>query len=60
MDLATITEIARSLWVVWLMVLFGGIVFWAYRPKNKKRFEEDGNIIFKNDDQNGGAAHGKN
>ncbi len=62
MDLTTVTEVARSLWVVWLMILFGAIVFWAMRPKNKKRFEEDGNIIFKDDpvnnDKNGGAAHG--
>jgi len=57
MDLTTITEIARSLWVVWLMVVFGGIVFWALRPKNKKRFEDDAKIIFKND-KNGGATHG--
>ena len=58
MDLASITEIARSLWVVWLVVLFVALVFWAYRPKNKKRFEEDGNIIFRDDDKNGGAANG--
>ena len=57
MDMTTIVEVARSLWVVWLVVLFGSIVFWAFRPKNKKRFEEDANIIFKND-KNGGAAHG--
>ena len=57
MDLMTLTEIARSLWVVWLMGLFAGIVFWAFRPKNKKRFEDDAMIIFKND-KNGGPAHG--
>lgn len=57
MDWTTITEVARSLWVVWLMILFVGIIFWALRPKNKKRFEEDAMIIFKND-KNGGPAHG--
>ncbi|MGD9512366.1 MAG: cbb3-type cytochrome oxidase subunit 3 [Geminicoccaceae bacterium] len=40
----------RSLWVVWLMLIFLGIVFWAYRPKNKRRFESDGMIPFREDD----------
>ena len=37
MNLAEFYEIVRSLWVVWLMILFAGIVFWAFRPKNKQR-----------------------
>lgn len=49
MDWQQILEVVRSLWVVWLMILFIGIVFWAYRPKNKKRFEEHGRIPFKDD-----------
>ncbi|MCR4378300.1 MAG: cbb3-type cytochrome c oxidase subunit 3 [Rhodospirillales bacterium] len=57
MDMTTLVELARSLWVVWLMAVFLGIVFWAYRPKNKERFEEDAKIIFKHD-KNGGPAHG--
>lgn len=52
MDLEELYEAARSLWVVWLMLLFLGIVFWAFRPKNKKRFEDDARIPFKDD--NGG------
>jgi len=58
MDIMTITELARSLWVLWLMGLFIGIAFWAYRPKNKKRFEDDAMIIFKDDKKNGGPSHG--
>ncbi len=50
MDLTGIVEVARSLWVVWLMILFGAVVFWAFRPKNRKRFEDDGQIPFRNDD----------
>ena len=57
MDWMSILEVARSLWVVWLMIIFVGIVFWAYRPKNKQRFENDAMIIFK-DHKNGGPAHG--
>jgi len=59
MDIMTLTELARSLWVVWLMGIFIGIAFWAYRPKNKKRFEDDAMIIFrKHDKKNGGPTHG--
>lgn len=59
MDLMTISEMARSAWVVWLVLLFGAVVFWAFRPGNKKRFEDDAMIIFKNGkDKNGGQAHG--
>ena len=58
MDILTLTEFARSLWVLWLMGLFVGIAFWAYRPKNKKRFEDDAMIIFKDDKKNGGPSHG--
>ena len=53
MDWTELSEAARSLWVVWLMVLFLGVLFWAFRPKNKKRFEEDAMIPFK-DEKNGG------
>lgn len=41
---------AKSLWVVWLMLVFLGIVFWAFRPKNKSRFESDARIPFREDE----------
>ncbi|MCK5166774.1 MAG: cbb3-type cytochrome c oxidase subunit 3, partial [Rhodospirillaceae bacterium] len=50
MDITTISEMARSSWVVWLILLFAFIIFWALRPKNKKRFEEDAKMIFKDDE----------
>ncbi|MCP5372178.1 MAG: cbb3-type cytochrome c oxidase subunit 3 [Hyphomicrobiales bacterium] len=53
MTLQELSEVARSWWVVWLMILFTGVLFWAFRPKNRKRFEEDAQIPFR-DDQNGG------
>ena len=52
MDLATLVEGLRSLWLVWLILLFAAIMFWAFRPKNKRRFEDDAHIPFK-DDQGG-------
>ncbi len=57
MEMTGIVELARSLWVVWLLVLFGAVVFWAFRPKNRTRFEEDARIPFRDNDQ-GGGDHG--
>jgi len=53
MDIIALWDAVRSLWLVWMVLFFGGIVFWALRPKNKRRFEEDGMIPFK-DESNGG------
>ncbi|MGE5504585.1 MAG: cbb3-type cytochrome oxidase subunit 3 [Actinomycetota bacterium] len=39
----------RPFWIVWVIALFCGIVFYAYRPKNKQRLEEYGNIPLKDD-----------
>jgi cytochrome c oxidase cbb3-type subunit 4 len=52
LDLQTVYETARSLWALWLMLLFAGIVWWIYRPKNRKRFEDAAKIPFRDD--NGG------
>jgi len=41
---------AKSLWVVWLMLIFLGIVFWAFRPRNKRRLESYGEIPFREDE----------
>lgn len=53
MDLESIVQWARQFWVVWLMILFVGIIVWAFRPKNKDKFEEHGSIPFR-DENNGG------
>lgn len=58
MDIQMIADFARQAWVVWLMIVFLAIVFWAFRPKNAKRFEEDANIIFKDDHKDTEAHHG--
>lgn len=49
MDFAAISEQFRPWWVVWLVVLFVGVVFWAYRPKNRKKFEDAAQIPLKDD-----------
>lgn len=50
MNLDELYEFARSFWIVWLMVLFVGIVWWVYRPKNRKGFEEAARIPLEDDD----------
>lgn len=36
-----------SIYLIVLIVLFGGIVAWAFGRKRKKRFEKDGEIPFR-------------
>lgn len=47
-----IVETLRSLWGLWLMVLFLGIVAWAFWPKNKDRLERHGAIPLRDDEDN--------
>lgn len=51
MELLGIWEWAKTLWLVWLILVFVGIVFWVYRPKNKQKFEDASRIPFR--DENG-------
>ncbi len=34
----------KQLWLVWFLVLFLGIVIWAFRPGARRRFESDAMI----------------
>lgn len=49
MSMSDLSEIARSLWVVWLMLIFLGIAAWAFWPRNRKRFERDAEIPLRDD-----------
>ncbi len=41
---------ARGVIAVLTLVVFLGICWWAYRPGNKERFEEDAMMPFADDD----------
>jgi len=41
----------KSLWVVWLIVIFVGIVVWAYWPKRKAEMDDHAKIPFREDDE---------
>ena len=44
MGFESLNEILASIWTVWAVLLFGGIVTWAWRPANRTRFERDARI----------------
>lgn len=44
MTLNSVHELLASLWTVWAVLIFAGIVFWAVRPSNRQRFERDARI----------------
>lgn len=39
----------RQLWVVWLLLLFVGIIAWVFWPRNKKRLERHARIPLDDD-----------
>ncbi|MEJ2121357.1 MAG: cbb3-type cytochrome c oxidase subunit 3 [Alphaproteobacteria bacterium] len=41
----------KSLWVVWLIMIFVGIVVWAYWPKRKAEMDDHAKIPFREDDE---------
>lgn len=49
MDITELLALLRSLWVVWFMALFLGIVGWALWPGNRRRLEDHGQIPLRDD-----------
>jgi cytochrome c oxidase cbb3-type subunit 4 len=43
-------SLIQSIWTIVVMVLFIGIVIWAWSGKRKKRFDEAANLPFTEDD----------
>ncbi len=58
MDLDALQEFLGPAWLVWLVVLFCGVMFWVFRPANRERLEGYGAIPL-NDDFDGGKPHGE-
>jgi cytochrome c oxidase cbb3-type subunit 4 len=42
--LASLGEALATVWTVWAVLLFAGIAYWAWRPRNRPRFERDAHI----------------
>ena len=47
--LEEMSGLLRNFWGLWLMLIFGVIVFYAFRPKNKDRLEQYGEIPLRDD-----------
>jgi len=50
MDIVALAHWMRNLWVVWLMLVFLGIVAWAYWPSRRKTLAHDAGIPLRDDD----------
>lgn len=50
MFVSFVTDVLRPLWGLWLMVVFLGIVAWAFWPKNKARYEDAAMIPLRDDE----------
>ena len=46
----TLVEFGRSLWVLWLMAIFLGIVAWVMWPKRRREMREHAQIPLKDED----------
>jgi cytochrome c oxidase cbb3-type subunit 4 len=44
MALEALHQVLASAWTIWAVLIFAGIVRWAWRPANRRRFEQDANI----------------
>jgi cytochrome c oxidase cbb3-type subunit IV len=55
MEWLTLALGARPLWIVWMVLLFVGIIFYALRPRNRGHFEDCSRIPFRTDSE--GQSH---
>jgi len=49
MSLADVYQWAAQLWVVWLVLLFCGIMVWTFLPRNRKRLSGYANLPLNDD-----------
>lgn len=61
MDLAqTLSDFFRQFWGLWLMLLFIGIVIWAFRPGSRHTLEPHGSIPLRDDPDDTCFSEGDN
>ncbi len=51
MDYESVRTFSTWFGLILFIALFAGVLFWAYRPKNKKKFEDYGSIPFRDEDK---------
>ena len=42
-------DVIKQLWVVWLLLLFAGIIVWVYLPRNRKKMKDAASIPLRDD-----------
>ncbi|MCH6590821.1 MAG: cbb3-type cytochrome c oxidase subunit 3 [Alphaproteobacteria bacterium] len=50
MDLSAVFDAIGVVGVVWLAILFAGVLFWAFRPRKRRRSTGDAPVPFDDDD----------
>ncbi len=50
MDLSAVFDAIGALGIVWLLILFAGVLVWAFRPKKRRRSAGDAAVPFDDDD----------
>jgi cytochrome c oxidase cbb3-type subunit 4 len=51
MSVESLPELLRPMWLVWLSVIFLGIVVWAFWPRNRAKLEGYGAIPLRDDEK---------
>lgn len=51
MSLRDVYQFASQLWVVWLLLLFVGIIVWVYLPRNRKAMNEMADLPLRDEEE---------
>jgi cytochrome c oxidase cbb3-type subunit 4 len=46
-----VMDLLYQFWLVGMVIIFLGIVWWAFRPKNRNKWEERGRIPFDDEER---------
>jgi cbb3-type cytochrome oxidase subunit 3 len=49
MDLVSLYPLVKSLWTVWLVLAFAGILLWSLRPSRRTAHEQAATIPLRDD-----------
>ena len=50
----SVLPVLKQFWVIWLMILFVGIVAWVYWPGRRREMEDNARIPFRDEEGNDG------
>jgi cytochrome c oxidase cbb3-type subunit 4 len=50
----TLLSVLKQFWVIWLMVLFAGIVAWVYWPSRRREMDDNARIPFRDQEDEDG------